>query len=394
VAIALARYCDKTLRKRKHPLPDDEIEARQRGVITLLRKFSSKDLFIRNYEKFFAQRVFNNSSVGVKAEVEMVQKLCNDQGSSYASRVISMIRDFNLNTEMMNSFRFDKSNTAPIEVFAVSASNWPIKSANNAPVTLPANVTAWISFFDKFYHGMFRDRRLEHMQHLARADVRYNITDDRSINLMLSAYQVSMLSTFSRKKTTTTLGEIEKASSIPNATVRRQLKPLIIHGLLKTSDYSLQSDDTKVWLNPDFTAPDGVDQVSMLIDAKDDFRLRELATGQQSGHSDAPASAAASGTSDDQEAPSQDEAAPGLVTDQEIAEVVEKERQFILQGAVMRIMKKNRKMNITDLMKRTTNEVSSRFQTTQPMFKTVIASLKQLGFIDFDAKTGKVEYVP
>jgi len=156
----------------------------------------------------------------------------------------------------------------------------------------------------------------------------------------------------------------------------------------------LVADDTKVWLNPDFTVPDGTEQVSMLIDAKDDFRLRELAAKQQ-GQTDAPASAAAGGSSEDQAAAVQDdEASSGMISDQEIAEVVKKERLFVMQAAVMRVMKKHRKMNVADLMKRTSSEVANRFQATQPMFKTVVASLKQLGFISVDTKTGVIEYVP
>jgi len=57
-------------------------------------------------------------------------------------------------------------------------------------------------------------------------------------------------------------------------------------------------------------------------------------------------------------------------------------------------MKKNKKLNANELLKRATNELSKSFPVTQPALKTVIASLQQLGFITFDAKTGKVEYVP
>jgi len=391
VAVALARYTDKLLHKRKHPFSDEEIEARQRGVITLLSKFSSKDLFIRCYEKFFAQRVFSNSSVGVKQEVDMIQKLCAANGASYGVRLRTMIQDFNSNTELMKDFHASRNGIPQLDVFAVNASNWPIKSGSSDAVVLPDSVKGWMDSYNRFYATQCRDRKLEHLPHLSRAEVTYNITDKRSVNLLLSALQVSMLSSFSRSRTKMTLSAIEMATKISTSTIRRQVKPLIINGLLKTSDLSLSSDDVEVWLNPDFTAPEGVDQVSMMIDAKDDFRLHQMAT-QQSKDSDAASASALGGVSIVVEG---DEAKDsGMMTDSEIAGMVEKERQFVLQAAVMRTMKDKRRMQYPDLQKRVTAVLSDRFQVLPTSFKTVVASLTELGFISYDTASNRIEYIP
>jgi len=415
VAAALAKYCDKFLRKRRHPLSLEDIEARQRGVVTLLRKFSGKDLFIRQYEKFFAQRAFSQSSVSLVREAEMVEKLYKEQGSAYVSRLRTMIQDCNANSETMESFRLSKySANAPIEAFAVNAANWPVSTANNAAITLPSHVQQWLNAFDKFYSVKFGDRKLEHLHHLAHADVRYNITDSRSIMLVLSAYQVSILSLFTRNNTTIELGEIIKRCSMPKTVARRQLKPLIIHELLRTSDFALE-EDTKLSLNPDFTVAEGVDRVSMIMDPKDDFHLKELQAklsgatitpttpaGPAIETEDSTAAFAATPTSttptsstdvvpQQQESTHQNE---GLLSDETLAEMVEKEHQLLLQAAVMRIMKRQKTLKVTSLLDKTIAELATFFQVTQPLLKTVLAYLKQLGFIEFDPSTGKVDYIP
>jgi len=405
VAVALARYCDKTLRKRKHPLTPDEIEARQRGVIVLLRKFSAKDLFMRQYEKFFAQRVFVQASIGALQEAEMVVKMCKAQGSSFVSRLMTMIHDTTANGEIMSAFHNSKlSANAPVDAFAVNASNWPISSGSHPTVTLPSNVQQWLVAFDKFYSSKFPERKIEHLHHLGRAEVRYNITDTRSVMLVLSAYQVSMLSLYSRSSTTLELSEIVKRCSIPKVVVRRQLKPLIIHGLLTASDLTLASDSTKLSLNPKFTLPEGVEQQSMLIDPKDDFRLKQLQTTLASSistsvswrdqsdvyHPPAEAAAAAA-TTNTTAAPAEDD---GLLSDDALTEMIEKERQALLQAAVMRVLKRSKTMKVTELLNKVSSMLATNFQVTQPMLKTAIATLKQLNFVDFDSSSGKVDYIP
>jgi len=329
----------------------------------------------------------------------MIQKLCDAQGTSYTSRVFTMIQDFNSNGEIMQSFHQSKNGNVPLEVFVVNASNWPIKSSPNEWVNLPSDVKRWLEAFDKFYAEKHRDRHLEHVPNFAHAEVRYNITDKRSVNLLLTAHQLAILSLYTRDKTTLSLGEIEKRLSAPTPVVRRQVKPLIINKLLKTSDYSLSSEDVKLSLNPAFTAPEGVTQVSMILDSKDEMRLRQLAASEKSAEASATPSAGEKkedGAADDKAQAAAEDSKPGdgMMSDSEIAEIVEKERQFILQAATMRIMKKQRKLNVSDLLKRATSELSKSFPVTQPALKTVIASLQQLGFITFDAQSGMVEYVP
>jgi len=296
-----------------------------------------------------------------------------------------MIRDCRANEEVMKSFHSSKyGNNVPVDALAVNASTWPIVSANHPSVTLPSNVTQWLNSFDKFYTGKYHDRKVEHFHHLSRAEVRYNITDSRSVMLTLSAYQVSMLSLFTRSCTTIQLGEMVKRCSVPKNIICRQLKPLIIYGLLNTSDYSLVNDDTKLSLNPDFTLPEGVEQQSMLIDPKDDSRLLNM--------SKKPSSSAA--TPDGSSLSSSSGSNPGLLSDEVIEEMVEKERQHVLQAAVMRVMKQSKKMTINALQEKVTETLATRFQVTQPMLKTTIATLKQLNFVDFSSSSGQVEYIP
>lgn len=382
---ALAAYTDKLLRRRAKPLGRKELHAQLRAVAVLLCNYHDKDMYMALYEKGLMRRILASASVGVEHEVKMVLLLARKHGLHATARAQNMLADVHASQEKSRAFREHARKTmagaqVPLDVLLLGPS-WPVHASQQAgdDAAIPREVGVWHTMFMN-HHGA-GEKQLECVHHLEQAEVTYNITDSRAVPLLVTAFQLALLAVFTRAKTSATVAELQQATKLPLDVVRAHLRPLLVAGLLVTPDLQLPPT-AAVSLNPSFAAPAGVARVSLLPNtAQDDARLAALAARTGSVASFVQPSGAAAG-------------AAGV--DAETAEVVEKERQQLLQAVAMRMLKKARSMKFAALAAQCAAEpvVTSRFKPGEQDIKKALLVLDQNGFVKYNRQEGTVAYIP
>ena len=395
LTVVLVKYCDRVLRRRKKgALTAEEVRARLESVMCLFRYAEDKDTFMTLYAKCFAQRVLNKTSVGLDSEVAMVLLLRREQGAAYTARLEQMLADHHANLALARGFghyaALQHQALPPLDVVAVSRSSWPVAApAACSGAHLPPCVAAWLGMYDAFFQRECPGRALQHVLQHARADVRYNLTDSRSVLLVLNGVQATVLTQYTRARTTLALRELEQLTGIPLAALRAHLRPLVVARLLTTTDYALAAPDAALALNPRFRVPDGTERVSLLPDAKDGARLKALAAKKGHGAAGAgPSAASASAAS-----AAADEEGGVLESDERLLEMQAAEREHVVQAAVARVLKRERTVPFARLVALVGAAVHDRFPATEPIVRAAVAALAQLELAKPNAQGDTVEYV-
>lgn len=283
LAVVLAKCSDRVLRRRKKsPLKAADVRARLGSLMSLFPYAEEKHLFMVLYAKYLAQRILNKTSVGLESEAEMVLLLRRAQGAAYTARVQQMLADFGANVALARAFRHDARlrhvALPPLDVVAVSRSSWPVGvTAANAGVHLPPCVAEWLAAYDAFFRRECPGRAVQHTLQHARAELRFNITDARSVLLVVDGHQAACLCAFTRARTSLALSELERLVGVSLAALRVHLRPLVLARLLLATDYALAAPASTLALNPAFPVPAGTERVTLLPDPQDEARLRALA---------------------------------------------------------------------------------------------------------------------
>ncbi|CAL8141489.1 unnamed protein product [Orchesella dallaii] len=88
----LAGYCNFLLKKSKHKISEQELDAALNQVLCLYEFLEDKDLFEKLYRKMLAHRLVNGMSSGKEAEFIMVEKMRLKLEFRYVSKLHRMLK--------------------------------------------------------------------------------------------------------------------------------------------------------------------------------------------------------------------------------------------------------------------------------------------------------------
>lgn len=102
----IAAYCNNEFVKGLKGVNDRAlINARLDAIIRLFCCLHSRDIFIKAYTKYLANRLLNKTSLTTEAEELMLQKLKVECGHNTVNKLASMFNDINLSKDLMNEFK-------------------------------------------------------------------------------------------------------------------------------------------------------------------------------------------------------------------------------------------------------------------------------------------------
>jgi cullin-4 len=333
IALVLAKDFDANLKKSSRiRLTEAELENRFNGMINIFKLINSKDVFEAIYFNRLAKRLLLEKSKSNDLEKSVISKLKSECGSVFILRLRNIQNDIDFSKNFNESFQ--KSHDCPIEfkAWVLTESGWP--KASILKPNLPESLQILKDEFSKFYTGQMNKRYLVWNTSMAYCELNCFLRHGNK-SLTVSFHQGIILLLFNRFEQMT-LEDIAVKTALPLEVVKVEMTQLMKRCKIVMKD----GEGHELRFNPDF-------KHRLYKITVNTFQLKET-----------------------------------LVETRETIEKVLSERAYIIDAAIVRIMKSRRKLQFKDLL----NEVFTniRFDVSTADVKKRIDTLIEREFISRD----------
>jgi cullin 1 len=345
-AEVLVAFCDNLLRKGgTEKLSDDAIEASLDAVVNLLVYINDKDLFAEFYRKRLARRLLFDNSSSDDRERGFMQRLKQQNGSQFTSKIEGMVTDIALAREKQGSFHswLALSSTSVrvnfINVTVLTTGFWP--SYKITDLVLPNEMADGVNAFKEFYDRDSKNRRLVWVYALGTVLMKANFKA-RAIELNISTIQAATLVQFNDNDELS-FTEIKERLNIVEEDVGR-----VLHSL-SCAKYNIlvKEPNTKVVL------------------ATDKFRFNAGFTSKMT-RIKVPV--------------------PPIDDKKKVVEDVDKDRRYSIDAAIVRTMKSRKTLQYQQLIMEVVQQLSCSFKADIKLIKKRIEDLISRDYIERDTE--------
>ncbi|KAI9477450.1 hypothetical protein LPJ78_001655 [Coemansia sp. RSA 989] len=347
----LSLFIDDSLKNGLKRKSEQEVEHLLDRSVLMFRFLQNKDAFEHYYKLHLAKRLLLGRSLSDDAEQSLVSKLKVECGSQFTFKLEGMFKDMQLSADLAQRFK-DIDRSEPLDfdlnVSVLTPTFWPQmtpsiseedKREMNTVKPPPGPLCDSIEAFAQFYLQQRSGRRLTWQYNMGNADIKLQF-GSRTYELNVSTYQMFILMLFSADDDVSmTAAEIQQQTHIPENVLARQLQSLACgkHRILTKSPMSREVSSTDLFtFNYNFKSAQ--------------YRIRLPMVS-------------AKATIETEKEKSESMAAIGL------------ERQYLIEAAIVRIMKARKQMMHEQLVSETINQLSARFLPTPKMVKDTIGRL-------------------
>ena len=156
----IANYCDMLLRKTplSKKLSSDEVEAKLRDVLLVLKYVQNKDVFMRYAKAHLTRRLILDTSADSEKEENMVEWLREvGMPADFINKLSRMFQDIKVSEDLNSHFKTHLSKavgkqslaeTVSIKILNMGA--WA-RTSERVPVTLPRELEDYIPEVEEFY---------------------------------------------------------------------------------------------------------------------------------------------------------------------------------------------------------------------------------------------------
>ncbi|KAI8381581.1 Cullin [Radiomyces spectabilis] len=344
----LARFCDSLLKKSAKNSEENELEDVLNSTMTVFKYVEDKDVFQKFYSKMLAKRLVNGTSASDDAEGSMISKLKEACGFEYTSKLQRMLTDMSLSKELNDQFKdrmqqsYETSGpNVDFNILVLGAGQWPL-SAPSTPFILPEDVVKTYDRFTKFYQNKHSGRKLNWLFQLSKAELKTNYlkASRTGYALQVSAYQMGILLQYNNA-TSYSYEELQKNTGLTPEAINPALGILVKAKVLLLCDSEKVGDAASRYeLNFDFKSK------KVRINLNMQMRTEQKAETE------------------------------------ETHKTIEEDRKFLMQAAIVRIMKTRKVMSHMTLMNEVMSQLQSRFQPRVPDIKKCIDILLEKEFIE------------
>jgi len=369
VANCLAIYSHELLRSGLKGASEEETNRKLNNVILIFRYISDKDVFESYYKTHLARRLLTGTSVSDEAEKAMVSQLKLECGYQFTSKLEGMFNDMRISKDIRDAYKTykrnelnqtnDRSKSKPvdIEVDVLTGGHWP--SQTTPDCNLPESIQLAINHFTDFYLKKQTGRKLSWQSSTGSVEMQASF-GNTSYRLIVSTYQMCILMLFN-EDASLTLGQIRKATNIPDIELRRHLISLCTpkHRILKKGSKGkhISGDDDTFTLNNGYKSQFKRVKIPLVS-------IKEAVTS---------GSAKAGGESNRKE---------GDVVAPKLPPFVEEERRHLIEASIVRIMKTRKRLQHNDLIAEVTKQLSVRFNPLPQDIKKRIEGLIERDYLE------------
>lgn len=252
----------------------DPSEAFQNEVMALFRHVNSKDVFEAFYKRNLAKRLLTGRSVSSDMERSFLSKLKAECGSGYTSKMEGMFKDMELSRDIMSSYsayssgatsaqaqpmpvpHLGSGKATEMDVQVLTTGYWPVYPKYPG-ILLPPEIVAHQAKFESYYKNKYQGRRIAWQYSLGNCIVKANFPKQPAgKELLVNLCQTLVLLCFQYEDGPDgkglTIGDIVKKTGIDDRDeVERVLQSL-----------SLGRDGTRVLIKVDHDSPDAIPPAS------------------------------------------------------------------------------------------------------------------------------------
>ncbi|EFC39897.1 predicted protein [Naegleria gruberi] len=352
----ISTYCD-SIMKEVDKVGEENLDELLENIVKLFGYLKDKDMFLAFYREHLSKRLLVASRLNLDAERNFIGKLKMRMGMSFTQKLEGMIKDKSISENLRNDFKnytTNKSITLPFdfnpEVLTLGC--WPQMKIDK--MTIPQELSVCLDTFKKFYDSITQQRKLDWIHSLGTAIVTGRFSAGTK-EISTNTYQACILLLFNNQAEMT-FQDIQNSLNLPPTEIKRNLLSLCATkaaNLLSTDGNKKAVNPTdKFTVNADFESPQRRIKIPNVV---------VHVTQQQK---------------------------------QDISQKAQEERKYVIDAALVRIMKTRKILKYQELMTETIKQLSSHFQPDPKLIKRRVEDLIAREYLERDAKdSSTIQYV-
>ncbi|WPH00572.1 Cullin-domain-containing protein [Acrodontium crateriforme] len=366
----ISLFIDDNMKKGIKNKSEAEVDATLEKAIIVVRYLADKDVFETYYKKHLCKRLLLDKSQSIDVEKQMISRMKIELGNSFTLKLEAMFKDMTLSEELTTGYRRYVANLgsadprrADLGINVLTSMTWPLEAfrggaedSNEArtKIIYPPVVRQLKEAFEHFYSGKHSGRKLTWQSNMGTADLKATFPRSkggkpRTHDVSCSTYAMIILLLFNDLPPggSLSLEEIEAKTNIPKGDLTRNLQSLAVAPKTRFLVKEPMSRDVKPG-----------DRFSFNDNFKSDFvkiKVGVVSAGNK--------------VEGDRER---------KVTDEKTNEG----RGFVIEAAVVRIMKQRKELSHAQLLSETISIVSAQFIPDVNMIKKRIESLIEREYLE------------
>jgi len=260
IAELSSKYIDDVL-KNAHKISNDEqaVEAKLDDAISIFRYLSAKDIFEAFYTKRLVKRLLLGLSSSDVLEKKMIDKLKHECGTTFTRKSEDIFKDFEISKGLTSEFlgsNYYANIDSKIEFSVVmfSMNSWPLKNLAYSGFSSP--FSSVIEAFNKFYLQKFAGVVISWQYDTSTCEVTWHAADTK-YQCIVSVIQAIILLLFNNKEELT-FDEIKEIINIDPEDLKTNLMSFLIAKeriIKKEPETSTKISETdKFSINTEFTS--------------------------------------------------------------------------------------------------------------------------------------------
>lgn len=272
-------FIDDNMKKGIKDKTEAQVDEVLDKAITLLRYVTDKDLFERYYKKHLSRRLLMNKSISIDVEKQMISRMKIELGNNFTTKLEAMFKDMTISAELTQGFKDHvaklgaaDSSRVDLKVDILTSMTWPLDGMSTGEddqggktkVVYPPAIDRVRQGFEHYYGEKHNGRVLTWYPNMGSADVTVRFPPKeagkprRQHDLNVPTYGMIILMLFQELPADQGLGftDIQAITNIPPNDLRRNLQALAVakeKRILKKVPMSREvNDDDKFFFNESF----------------------------------------------------------------------------------------------------------------------------------------------
>jgi hypothetical protein len=368
-AVLLAKYSNLILAKGS--TDGVNADAQLDDIITVLKFLDDSDYFHSHYTQNLTQRLLSNTSTSDDLEAAMISRFKALGERAFATKLEDMFKDITLSKQSSKSFKevfsqiYSKDDCFDIKV--LTTAKWKLAAPKDSASEFqyPPEFLNHYSRFSMFYQDLHKGKQMgpAFAKHCTCVLI-YNHTDVK-YTITMSLYTGTIVLQFNNALSMT-LADLVTAVGLEKDAVIAHIKNLVLPYKLVTVEGKEIAKDAKPAALNDWVL--------------NDTDIIHLNHGR---------GAAGGFKSNKKVFVLKDSKSMKKEEDNDLSDAILQERQYIIQAAIVRAMKKNGKMNLTDINQYCMADVK-QFRVDPKRVKTAIDFLLGDGYMTRDENSNSV----
>ncbi|EAR92331.1 cullin family protein (macronuclear) [Tetrahymena thermophila SB210] len=342
----LATHADIIL-KQEGLQNEQEIEDRVQEIVGIFVYFYSRDTFFKHYQKFFSNRLLNATSRNKEAEKSLIARFKTEAGQTGVNKIETMLKDIN-NSEEFNQDNRKHISPLGIElnVSVLTTGSWPIANTQEK-VSTPQVLKSSIEKFEQLYKSKYKGRNINWLYSQGTAEMQFRSKE--KYLLIVNSYQMVALLSIQSQANTISYQKLVQISGIPENELEFLLMPFVKLKILNKSDEGdAFNNNSELSINSQFQ--NKLKKIKCIPGGKQAQQKKQK---------------------EDDEGRTQ------------FMEEMNREREFIVDACIVRIMKSRKTMKHNDLFPEVIKLINN-FKPEIPLIKRRIESLLDRDYLKRD----------